>query len=250
MANFPLRLPGAPLRSSVMRAVIACFILLLGLAPVVASWTMSGADYVRRSVTFFAAAAVLIVGLVGAHHPFPRFGAANAVTLLRVALVACLTGLLGETPYSRIASLAVAIVIVVAALDGLDGWLARRGGQNSAFGARFDMETDAALILILSILVWQHGKAGVWVIACGLMRYVFVAVGWVLPWMAGPLRSTTRGKTVAIGQFIGLGAALSPMVPVAVSNVVAAIALAVLASSFAVDIVWLKRQGAVRTPSA
>ena len=75
------------------------------------------------------------------------------------------------------------------------------------------METDAALILILSMLVWQHGKAGVWVIACGLMRYAFVAVGWVLPWMAGPLRSTTRGKTVAIGQFIGLGAALSPMVP-------------------------------------
>ena len=244
MANFPLRLPGAPLRSSVIRAVIACFILLLLLTPVVASWTMSGADYIRRSVTFFAAAAVLIVGFTGAHHPFPRFGVANTVTLVRVALVAAMAGILGEAPGPRMASLAIAIVIVVAALDGVDGWLARRGAQSSAFGARFDMETDAALILILSILVWQHGKAGVWVLACGLMRYAFVVSGWVLPWMAGPLRSTIRGKSVAIGQFIGLAAALSPLVPVPVSHVVAAITLSLLTWSFAVDIAWLKRQGA------
>jgi phosphatidylglycerophosphate synthase len=244
MAISPLRLPGAPLRSSVIRAVLACFILLLGLAPVLASWTMSGADYIRRCAVIFAAAAILIVGRVGAHHPFPRFGAANAVTLLRVALVSAMAGFLGETPDPRTASLAVAIVVVIAALDGVDGWLARRGGQSSAFGARFDMETDAALILILSLLVWQHGKAGAWVVACGLMRYAFVALGWVLPWMAGPLRSTTRGKSVAIGQFIGLAAALSPVVPVPFSNAVAALALLALACSFAVDIAWLSRQRA------
>ena len=77
----------------------------------------------------------------------------------------------------RIAWLAVATVVVVAALDGVDGWLARRDAQASSFGARFDMETDAAFILILSVLVWQHGKAGAWVLGCGLMRYVFVAAG-------------------------------------------------------------------------
>ncbi len=86
----------------------------------------------------------------------------------------------------------------------MDGWR-DDAAQQSAFGARFDMETDAALILILSVLVWQHDKAGAWVIACGLMRYAFVAAGWVMPWMAGPLRSTLRGKSVAIGQLVGLG---------------------------------------------
>ena len=35
-------------------------------------------------------------------------------------------------------------------LDGLDGWWARRFGQTTTAGARFDMETDAALILVLS----------------------------------------------------------------------------------------------------
>ena len=67
--------------------------------------------------------------------------------------------------------------------------------------------------------------------------------GWVLPWMAGPLRSTLRGKSVAIAQLVGLGLALLPSVPVSISNVVAAITLALLVWSFAVDIAWLKRQG-------
>jgi phosphatidylglycerophosphate synthase len=104
------------------------------------------------------------------------------------------------------------------------------------------MEADAALILILSVLVWQHGKAGIWVIACGLMRYAFVAAGWVLPWMAGPLRSTLRGKAVAVAQIIGLALALAPFIQPPLSDGIAAVTLAALVWSFAVDIVWLKRQ--------
>ena len=203
---------------------------------------MSGADYMKRSLLFFAAAAILVVSRVGSHHPFPRFGAANTVTLLRVALVAGVAGFIGETPSDHIAWLAAGAVTVVALLDGVDGWLARRSAQHSAFGARFDMETDAALILILSVLVWHHEKAGTWVLACGLMRYGFVVAGWILPWMAGPLRSTRRGKSVAIAQLVGLGVALLPVVPVPISVVVAAITLALLVWSFAVDIAWLKRQ--------
>ncbi|HET9569680.1 MAG TPA: hypothetical protein VFP16_14990, partial [Vicinamibacterales bacterium] len=79
------RLPGAPLRSSVVRAVLAGVFVILVYAPIVASETMSGADYIKRSFLFFAAAALAIVGRVADHHPFPRFGAANTVTLLRVA---------------------------------------------------------------------------------------------------------------------------------------------------------------------
>lgn len=242
MTRFPWQLPGSPLRSSVFRAVIAGAVVILVYAPIVASQTMTGADYIRRTLTFFIAAALLAVGRVGAYHPFPHFGAANLVTMLRVALVAGLAGLIGEPPSRPIASLAVSAVVIVAMLDGVDGWLARRSGQISPFGARFDMEVDAALILVLSILVWLHGKAGPWVIACGLMRYAFVAAGWLLPWIAGPLRSTVRGKTVAVAQFVGLGAALLPVVPVPLSNAIAGVTLATLVWSFAVDIAWLKRQ--------
>ena len=70
-----------------------------------------------------------------------------------------------------VAALAMALATVVAVLDGIDGWLARRTGMASDFGARFDMETDAALIMVLALLAWQFGKAGVWVLASGLLRY-------------------------------------------------------------------------------
>ena len=222
--------------------MLAGALVILVYAPAVASETMSGADYITRSFLFFAAAAILIVGAARNHHPHPRFGAANTVTLLRVALVAGVAGFLGETPSDRIAWLAAGAVTLIAVLDGIDGWLARRSQEQSAFGARFDMETDAALILILSLLVWHHEKAGAWVVACGLMRYGFVATGWILPWMAGPLRSTLRGKSVAIAQLVGLGLALLPVVRVPVSTIVAAVTLALLIWSFAVDIAWLKRQ--------
>src|SRR5262245_11991115 len=107
MTAFPLRLPRSPLRSSVMRAVIAGVLVILVYAPVVASETMSGADYIKRCLLFFGAAAVLIVGRVGTHHPFPRFGPANFVTTIRVALVAGVAGLLGEPSSQQIAWLAI-----------------------------------------------------------------------------------------------------------------------------------------------
>jgi phosphatidylglycerophosphate synthase len=119
----------------------------------------------------------------------------------------------------------------------------------SAYGARFDMETDAAFVLVLSILVWQYDKAGVWVLCCGLMRYAFVAAGWILPWLAAPLRATRRGRTVAILQLVGLGVALAPVVPSPASAAVAGVTLAVLAWSFAVDVGWLWRQYRTSNPA-
>jgi phosphatidylglycerophosphate synthase len=229
-------------RASVTLAVVAGALLIAVYAPIVASATLSGPDYIVRTFLYFAAGAIVVVSRISHHHPFPRFGAANTATLLRMSLAAGVAGFIGETPSARIAWLAAAAITVVALLDGLDGWIARRRHEQSTFGARFDMETDAALILILSALVWLHGKAGIWVLACGLMRYGFVAGGWILPWMAGPLRSTLRGKTVAIAQFVGLGVALLPVVRTPASTIVAAVTLALLVWSFAIDIAWLKRQ--------
>src|SRR5687767_14637440 len=67
----------------------------------------------------------------------------------------------------------VAPAAVAVALDAVDGWVARRTGTVSSFGARFDMETDAALLLVLSTYVARD--VGVWVLAIGLARYVFLA---------------------------------------------------------------------------
>ena len=45
------------------------------------------------------------------------------------------------------------------------------------------MEVDAFLILVLSVYVAR--STGAWVLAIGAARYVFVAAGWLLPWLRG-----------------------------------------------------------------
>ena len=67
------------------------------------------------------------------------------------------------------------------ALDGVDGWLARRTQLSSPFGRAVRHGNRCAPDRsLLSLLVWRFDKAGGWVLACGLMRYVFVAAGWML----------------------------------------------------------------------
>lgn len=167
---------------------------------------------------------------------YVRMGPADYVTLVRLVLVAVMASTLGRAPTFALQWTLVTLTTVVGVMDGFDGWVARRTGTASTFGARFDMETDALLILVLSILVWQHDKAGAWVLLCGVMRYAFVAAGWLLPWMKRPLTPTRRGKTVAVIQYIGLGAAMSPVFPSPASDVVAALTLSALVWSFAVDV--------------
>ena len=120
-----------------------------------------------------------------------KFGPADQITLVRAVLVAALAGLVARPATPAVAWSVVFIAIVALLLDGVDGWVARRTATASAFGTRFDMETDAALILVLAVLVWQYGKAGPWVLAAGLLRYIFVAAGWVWPWMRRPLTPTS-----------------------------------------------------------
>lgn len=125
------------------------------------------------------------------------------------------------------------------ALDGVDGRLARRLGQTTPFGARFDMETDAATVLGLSLLVWLCGQAGVWVLASGAMRYIFVAGSWVWPGLAAPLPPRRRRQVVCVALVAVLILALVPSVPPELAGPLCFAALAALSYSFATDTAWL-----------
>jgi phosphatidylglycerophosphate synthase len=219
---------------------------LLALARTVHAVFDLGPWYLAKMAVLYALGTVLCVAFVEAHHPFPRYGPANLVTLIRGLLVALIAGLIGEAPMPEPALFAALLAATIAFLDGLDGRLARTSGMSSSFGARFDMETDSVLVLAMSILAWQHGKAGAWVLAIGLMRYAFAAAGKALPWLAGPLTPTMRGKTVAVVQMGVLSFTLAPFVPVPLSTAAAAISLAMLVWSFAIDIgrLWRQRSGA------
>lgn len=195
--------------------------------------------FALQSGAVFLAVMIIAARRVQGFHPHPRFGPANILTTLRLALVALLIAAIGEPYTPALAWAATAVALTVSMLDGADGWLARRSGLASRFGARFDMETDALLIMALAVLAWRWERAGVWVLACGLMRYGFVAAAWISPWLSHPLPPSLRRKVVCVVQIVGLAIIVAPVAMPPLSVWLAAATLAMLTWSFGVDVLWL-----------
>ncbi|MCU1471504.1 MAG: CDP-alcohol phosphatidyltransferase family protein [Glaciihabitans sp.] len=166
-----------------------------------------------------------------------RFGAANVVTAVRSTLVGVISGVVVSSSVAPMpVGLLVALVVPALLLDAVDGWVARRTNSASELGARFDMEVDAFLLLVLSAYVAQ--TLGIWVLAIGVMRYAFVAAGWIFPWLRRQLPFRYWRKVVTAAQGIALTIAATGFLPV-LDVLVVAIALALLIESFGRDVVWL-----------
>ena len=221
-------------------AVALAVAATVGAAALVAGWLELPAVVLRAAALAIVGGTIFLWLAVRRLHA-RSFGAANCVTLVRAALALLLAALVGAAPTPALGWVLVAIGMVGVALDGVDGALARRRDQASAFGARFDMETDALLILVLAALVWQQGKAGVWILAAGLTRYLFVAGGWILPWLRNALPPSRRRQAVCVVQIVSLLGALAPVVVSPWSDALALTGLAALVWSFAVDVQWLAR---------
>jgi len=234
----------AALRRDAWRAAAACYGALLLLI----AGTRALADFgpwfgLKATLVFAAGWACVRVGLA-MHAPHARFGSANRLTLFRLALIALLGAMVGETPADPNGTAwgIVVLATFTAVLDTFDGPLARAAGMASPFGARFDMESDALLVLVLSALVLHFDKAGAWVLAAGLMRYVFVGAAHAWPWLAAPLAPSLRRKTVCVVQITSLIVCLGPIIAQPWSAAIAAASLALLTASFFADIVDLWRR--------
>lgn len=228
--------PATALRTTVAVASVLGLVAVVVLAVMARTSLALTAAFPLKATVLFAAMSGLVMLFVGAHHPYRQFGAANVVTLSRAALVALLAASIGE-PASRAAAWVTASLAgAIPALDGVDGWLARRSRLQSVFGARFDTEIDALHVLVMSVLLWQFGKAGAWVLIGGVLRYAFVAAGLVLPWLAKPLRPSQRGRAVTAVHMTTMSVALAPFIPVTVSTLALAVTTATLGWSFAVDV--------------
>ena len=171
----------------------------------------------------------------------PVLGQANRVTLARTVLVGGVAALVvdGSTRFEVTAALVV-LSTVALALDGVDGWVARRTRTTTSVGARFDMEVDAFLILVLSVHVAE--ALGAWVLSIGAARYLFVAAGWVLPWMRATLPFRYWRKVVAAVQGIVLTLAAANLLPYGVVVTALLVALGLLVESFGRDVWWLRRR--------
>ena len=178
--------------------------------------------------------------------PVTRFGPANIVTFVRAVLSVAVAGLVVQSfggPAHVTAILAITTVALV--LDWVDGQVARRTHTESAFGARFDMEVDAFLILVLSVYVAR--SSGAWVLAIGLARYLLLGAQRVLPWLRRPTPPRYWAKVVAAVQGIVLTVAAADVLPQLLTDLFIAVALALLAESFGREVWWLwrTRHGAV-----
>ena len=118
------------------------------------------------------------------------------------------------------------LIAAALGLDALDGWLARRLGLVSAFGARFDVEIDALLLLILAAagLAGRPGRRlgpgdrppALWLRAGGALQ----------PWLRAPLPPSRRRKAICAQQGVTLLICLLPPVTPTLAGAAAALALA------------------------
>jgi phosphatidylglycerophosphate synthase len=186
-----------------------------------------------------ATAALLDAGL--ARHGRWSLSPADRVTLARATIVGGVAALVADsfsaTP--RVVPM-VALACVALVLDAVDGAVARATSTVTPLGARFDMEVDAFLILVLSTEAAR--TFGAWVLLSGAARYLLWIAERFAPWLRKPVPPRYWRKTVAAIQGITLTVAVAGVLPFATMTVVLALAVALLAESFGRDVWTLRHQ--------
>jgi phosphatidylglycerophosphate synthase len=178
-----------------------------------------------------AAVSFILLAYVFRHawSPGGHFGAANAITALRFLLTGAL--LLDDAIPADWQAVAAALILL---LDGFDGWLARRLGLVSRFGATFDMEVDAFFTLALCVALYGSGRFGFWILLSGALRYLFVLF---IRLARPPLqRERSNRWSRAVGAIVLSGLTLS-LLPIGTwaAAIAAAVTIAVV-GSFAASI--------------
>lgn len=214
-------------------AVLALLAGTGGLGP--AGW-LAGAGY------GLATTVLLTRAVVGSGRPT---GPADLVTTARSALVGGAAALVAESfggplPGGVLPGIAVAALL----LDAVDGRVARATDTGTAVGARYDMEVDSALALLLSVYVAQ--SFGAWVVAVGSVHYVLLLARRALPWLRRPARPRYWCKVVAAVQGVVLVIAAAGVLPPAVVVVLLLVVTALLAESFGREVLelWATRPDA------
>jgi cardiolipin synthase len=97
----------------------------------------------------------------------------NIITVVRILLVVPTGWLLLETHYVD----ALVLMAIAGASDALDGWMARRFGWISRFGAAMDPVADKLLVAITFVIFTIQGHIPLWVAAIVLGRDAVIMAG-------------------------------------------------------------------------
>lgn len=98
---------------------------------------------------------------------------ANLITLARFLLLFLLVSLIySASPQWQ--AINAPLLLVIVALDGLDGYVARLRGETSVFGSIFDIAVDRVIELILWVALGHIGLVPIWVAMVFIVRGIIV----------------------------------------------------------------------------
>ena len=133
---------------------------------------------------------------------------ASRVTLARGILIAALAWFV-LVPLQGIAAWLPGPMYTVAAMaDWIDGYLARRRGEATAAGARFDVEVDALGLLVGSLVAIGNGLLPPWYLALGAAYYLFQGGLWLRERLGWPVHRERLRRNPYARVFAGLQMAL------------------------------------------
>ncbi|MFF1681457.1 CDP-alcohol phosphatidyltransferase family protein [Streptomyces sp. NPDC058256] len=193
----------------------------------------------------FSVATWVLLSRALQHPDVRQWGPADSVTFCRLILTGGVAALVADAVVGdehRAVLIGLAAVSLI--LDAGDGQVARRTGTASRFGARFDMEADSVLAIVLSIYLGT--SLGWWAVTIGLFRYAFVLAARVMPWLDAPLPFRMSRKVVAASQGVVLVVASAGLLPTPMAQACVAVSIGTLVWSFGIDVGYLWRQSALK----
>jgi len=131
------------------------------------------------------------------------------LTLLRIVMIPVLV-LVFYLPVEW-ANLAALLIFAAAAVtDWLDGWIARRYGMMSAFGAFLDPVADKLMVTVALILVVQRNPEWLLALSSAIIIGREITVSALREWMAalgesGRVKVAWTGKIKTILQMVAIG---------------------------------------------
>ena len=235
-------------RWSVTVALIACAISVM---------VAAGAD--PAALTAMVAAFVLTSlgglyaggrNLRGGFRPADLVSSLRALTVCAVLLWLVFMAAAGRSLEAAQRWAIFALLVTAELTDFLDGLIARAHGP-TRFGAIWDMENDVVFTFALSFLAHAWFGLGVWVMAIGLFRYLYVLAFRFHDDPAACPRSYRRfAKWVCAILVLVLIALTAPVLSGIARTVIAAIALALQTVSFGWDLALHRAYGRPGTGSA
>jgi CDP-diacylglycerol--glycerol-3-phosphate 3-phosphatidyltransferase len=139
------------------------------------------------------------------------------LTLLRIVLIPVLV-VMFYLPYAWSNFAAVGVFILAALTDWLDGWIARRYSQFSAFGAFLDPVADKLMVAVALFLIVQGHPTPWMAFWAAVIVGREIAVSALREWMAelgqrAQVKVATVGKIKTIAQMVALGCLLYAVTP-------------------------------------